>query len=104
MIANQQSVRRLTAVMVADVAGYVRLMEANEETVHARFIALRDDVIEPLVGAICGILLFGDSIGWPLVAGALLIIAAAVAVTRAPQQSANQESIDPQAAAAMAAR
>ena len=51
MIANQQPVRRLTAVMVADVAGYVRLMEANEETVHARFIALRDDVIEPLVGA-----------------------------------------------------
>jgi adenylate cyclase len=51
MIANQQPVRRLTAVMVADVAGYVRLMEAREESVHARMIALRNDIIEPLVEA-----------------------------------------------------
>jgi adenylate cyclase len=51
MIANQQPVRRLTAVMVADVAGYVRLMEANEESVHARIISLRNDIIEPLVEA-----------------------------------------------------
>lgn len=40
--------------------------------------------LEPLVGALCGVALFGDSIGWPLVAGAILIIAAAVAVTRTP--------------------
>ncbi len=51
MIATQQAVRRLTAVMVADVAGYVRLMEANEESVHGRLISLRDNVIEPLVAA-----------------------------------------------------
>jgi drug/metabolite transporter (DMT)-like permease len=40
--------------------------------------------LEPLVGALCGVALFGDSIGWPLVTGAILIIAAAVAVTRTP--------------------
>ena len=51
MIATQQSVRRLTAVLVADVAGYVRLMEANEAIVHARLIAIRENVIEPLVEA-----------------------------------------------------
>jgi adenylate cyclase len=51
MIATQQAVRRLTAVMVADVAGYVRLMEANEDSVHGRLIALRDNVIEPLIRA-----------------------------------------------------
>jgi adenylate cyclase len=51
MIASQEPVRRLTAVMVADVAGYVRLMEAKEESVHARIIALRNDIIDPLVEA-----------------------------------------------------
>ncbi len=39
--------------------------------------------LEPLVGSLCGVALFGDTIGWPLVTGAILIIAAAVAVTRA---------------------
>jgi drug/metabolite transporter (DMT)-like permease len=38
--------------------------------------------LEPLVGALCGVALFGDGIGWPLVTGAILIIAAAVVVTR----------------------
>jgi class 3 adenylate cyclase len=35
----------------ASTASYVRLMEAKEESVHARIIALRNDIIEPLVEA-----------------------------------------------------
>jgi len=42
--------------------------------------------LEPLVGALCGVVLFGDSLGWPLVSGAILVIAAAVAVTRTPSE------------------
>jgi drug/metabolite transporter (DMT)-like permease len=43
--------------------------------------------LEPLVGSLCGVLLFGDHAGWPLVVGATLIIAAAMAVTRASAQA-----------------
>jgi drug/metabolite transporter (DMT)-like permease len=38
--------------------------------------------LEPLVGSLCGVALFGDSIGWPLITGAILVIASAIAVTR----------------------
>lgn len=37
--------------MVADVAGYVRLMESDEEVIHARLTALREQVIDPIVAA-----------------------------------------------------
>jgi len=49
MSAAKQSERRLAAVLVADVAGYVRLMEADEDGIHARLSALRDEIIDPLI-------------------------------------------------------
>ncbi len=51
MIAARESERRLAAVLVADVAGYVRLMEADEDGIHSRLSALRHDVIDPFVVA-----------------------------------------------------
>jgi class 3 adenylate cyclase len=41
--------RRLAAILAADVAGYSRLMHADEEGTHARFTALMSGVIEPAV-------------------------------------------------------
>ena len=36
---------------------------------------------EPLVGALCGVLIFGDAFGWQLLTGAILVLSAALAVT-----------------------
>jgi adenylate cyclase len=41
--------RRLAAIVVADVAGYSRLMHDDEEATHARFTALLKDAIEPAI-------------------------------------------------------
>src|SRR4051794_35798992 len=41
--------RRLAAVLVADIAGYTRLMEAYEFETHARLMALRRDIIDATV-------------------------------------------------------
>jgi adenylate cyclase len=40
------SVRRLTAILAADVAGYWRLMGADEEGTHARLRAHLRELIE----------------------------------------------------------
>src|ERR1700730_2095675 len=42
-------VRRLTAILAADVAGYSRLMGADEEGTHDRLKAHRRDLIEPKI-------------------------------------------------------
>ena len=48
--ANQQRVeRRLAAILAADVAGYSRLMTADEEGTHFRLLSHRREVIEPKV-------------------------------------------------------
>jgi adenylate cyclase len=39
--------RRLAAILIADVSGYTRLMDASEAEIHARLTALLEDVIEP---------------------------------------------------------
>jgi class 3 adenylate cyclase len=39
--------RRLAAIIAADVAGYSRLMEADEEETLARLRSLRHDLIDP---------------------------------------------------------
>ena len=39
--------RRLAAILMADVAGYTRLMDVSEAETHARLMALLADVIEP---------------------------------------------------------
>ena len=41
--------RRLTAILAADVAGYSRLMEADEEGTHERLRAHLRELIEPKI-------------------------------------------------------
>src|SRR5258705_50151 len=41
--------RRLAAILAADMAGYSRLMEADEAGTHARFMTHRVELIEPTV-------------------------------------------------------
>jgi len=43
------SVRRLTAILVADVAGYSRLMGADEEGTLERLKALRRELLDPKI-------------------------------------------------------
>jgi adenylate cyclase len=42
-------VRRLTAILAADVAGYSRLMGADEEGTHERLKALRHELVDPKI-------------------------------------------------------
>jgi adenylate cyclase len=46
--------RRLAAILVADVVGYSRLMEADEAGTVAAMKELREDIIEPLVAQYAG--------------------------------------------------
>jgi adenylate cyclase len=43
------SVRRLTAILAADVAGYSRLMEADEEDTHERLKAHLRELVDPKI-------------------------------------------------------
>jgi hypothetical protein len=43
------TVRRLTAILAADVAGYARLMGEDEEGTHERLKAIRDELIDPAI-------------------------------------------------------
>src|SRR5467141_4715288 len=43
------SVRRLTAILAADVAGYSRLMGADEEGTHERLKSLRRELADPKI-------------------------------------------------------
>src|SRR5690348_7790580 len=42
--------RRLAAIFAADVAGYSRLMGADEEGTHERLMAHRRELVDPKVG------------------------------------------------------
>ena len=42
--------RRLAAILAADVAGYSRLMGADEEGTHERLRVLRRELVEPKIG------------------------------------------------------
>jgi adenylate cyclase len=46
---NAASRRRLAAVMIADVAGYSRLMERDEAGTHGRLLQIRAEVTDPAV-------------------------------------------------------
>jgi TolB-like protein/class 3 adenylate cyclase/tetratricopeptide (TPR) repeat protein len=48
-MAAPRKVRRLTAILAADVVGYSRLMGEDEAGTHARLMAHRKEFIEPLV-------------------------------------------------------
>ena len=50
-MAGEDNERRLAAIMVADVAGYSRLMGADESGTLAALKALRKDVFAPQVTA-----------------------------------------------------
>ncbi len=56
--------RRLAAILVADVVGYSRLMEADEAGTLARLTALRGELIEPKLAAHRGriVKLMGDGL------------------------------------------
>ena len=43
--------RRLVAILAADVAGYSRLMEADEEGTLARLRAIRTELFDPAIAA-----------------------------------------------------
>src|SRR5439155_8478843 len=45
------STRRLAAILAADVAGYSRLMEADEEGTLARLKAHRRELVDPVIAA-----------------------------------------------------
>src|SRR5215468_1493280 len=44
------AIRRLAAILAADVAGYSRLMGADEEGTHERLMAYRRELAEPKIG------------------------------------------------------
>jgi adenylate cyclase len=46
-ISNHRVQRRLCAILAGDLAGYARLMEADEERTHLRLQRLRHDLLEP---------------------------------------------------------
>lgn len=48
-MAEKRVHRRLAAIMAADVVGYSRLIRADEEGTRARFNAIFNDLVEPLV-------------------------------------------------------
>ena len=48
-VAGDRVERRLAAILVADVAGYSRLMHLSEETTHARVTALMTSCILPVI-------------------------------------------------------
>ena len=54
--------RRLAAILAADVAGYSRLMAADENGTHARLSAIRRELIDPTIGSHNGrvVKLMGD--------------------------------------------
>ena len=50
-MADNRVERRLAAILAADVAGYSRLMGADEEGVLARLKAARKSLVDPTVAA-----------------------------------------------------
>jgi adenylate cyclase len=48
-LSGERVERRLAAILAADVAGYSRLMGANEEGTLARLKALRAELIDPAI-------------------------------------------------------
>jgi TolB-like protein len=49
LIAGDRVARRLAAILVADVAGYSRLMHADEEATHSRVTALLTATVMPVI-------------------------------------------------------
>ncbi len=50
-MAEERVQRRLTAILAADVVGYSRLIEADEEGTRARLRVLHSELIDPRIAA-----------------------------------------------------
>ena len=50
-MAEKRVQRRLAAILVADVVGYSRLVEADEEVTRVRLRSLQSELIEPRIAA-----------------------------------------------------
>ncbi len=48
-MAEMRVQRRLAAILIADVVGYSRLMEADEEGTRARLRSLYSELIDPRI-------------------------------------------------------
>ena len=86
--------RRLSAIMVADVVGYSRLIEADEEATLAAVRALRVEVIAPLVASHNGriVKLMGDGV---LLEFGSVVDAVACAVAIQKELAEPQEGASP---------
>jgi adenylate cyclase len=54
VVTDERAERRLAAVLAADVAGYSRLMGADEEGTLARLKAVRKALVDPSIAAYRG--------------------------------------------------
>ena len=57
-------IRKIAAILVADVVGYSRLAHADEERTLARLRALRSDLIEPTIAVHHGRIVKGTGDGF----------------------------------------
>jgi adenylate cyclase len=64
VVSGEAISRRLAAILAADVAGYSRLMERDEEGTLARLKSLRRDLIDPKIGDVIaeGEDIYGDGV------------------------------------------
>ncbi|HXO91401.1 MAG TPA: adenylate/guanylate cyclase domain-containing protein, partial [Stellaceae bacterium] len=53
-MSEQPVERKLAAILVADIAGYSRLVGLDEEGTVARLRALRRELIDPTIAEHCG--------------------------------------------------
>ena len=80
LVAEQRVERRLAAILVADVAGYSRLMHKDEEVTYARFTALMTDTVLPAIARYGGRVVKNTGDGF------LAVFASAVDAVRAAMQ------------------
>ena len=104
-MSGERVERRLAAIVAADVAGYSRLMGADEEGTLARLKALRAQLIDPAIAEHRGRIVktTGDGL---LVEFASVVDAmhCAIAVQRSPYPRINQLPAGASAGARLAAR
>ena len=63
-MTEQRLVRKLAAIVVADIVGYSRLMEADESGTLSRLKVLRAELIEPKIAQYCGRIVKTTGDGW----------------------------------------
>src|SRR3954452_7078781 len=69
--------RKLTTIVLADIAGYSRLMSRDEEDTHARCASLSRELVEPAIAAHGGLLVkkTGDGmISWGAISACMVFV------------------------------